>query len=191
MPPGDPRPGTPGGARGDPAATLGVVALPEKKASSAGLPPVARRSWRRKGGKHRAEKGCEETEPPPPRSAEQGARAAPAGHPASLRPGCGGSGRAPAPAHPGAPGRPGRATQKLLPSRDRVAVAILTCLEQAHRREAAGDLPPLCGAAGEGHWGGQGFIWTARGMTPSFPAGFPATEPRSQCSAHRQGKENL
>lgn len=188
-------PGHPGGARGDPTAALGVVALPAKKASSTGLPPVAGRSWRRKGGKHRAEKGCEEwgtpatpqcpsREPEQPRQGTQppsGRAAAAAAVPRLL----------PVPAHPGAPGRPGRATQKLLPSRDRVAVAILTCLEQAHRREAAGDLLPLCGAAGEGHWGGQGFIWTAKGMTPSLPAGFPATDPESQHSAHRQGKENL
>lgn len=72
-----------------------------------------------------------------------------------------------------------------------MAVAILTCSEQAHRTEAAGDLLPLCGAAEKGHWGGQGFIWSAQGMSPSLAAGFPDTSPGSQRAAYRQGKENL
>lgn len=126
-------------------------------------------------------------EPLSPRSAEQGpeqpreGRRLPAGHPAALRPGCGGSGRAPG-SHlrPVTLERLGRATQKPLPSRDRVAVAILTCSEQAHRTEAAGDLPPLCGGRALGT---AGVHLVSPGHVTPLPAGFPDTNPGSQRTA--------
>lgn len=91
---------------------------------SESLPPAAGQSRQRK---HRAEK-----EPQHPGGAKEGL--AP-GRTPSL-PQAGGSSRAQAPPHPTAPGRPDRDRQKSLPSRDRVAVAILTCSDQptAHRQ---------------------------------------------------------
>lgn len=59
VPPGDHRPGTPGGS-GRPRRRAGFPHASRKEASAAGLPPAAGRSWRWKGGKLRAEKGCEE-----------------------------------------------------------------------------------------------------------------------------------
>lgn len=113
-----------------------------------------------------------------------------AGHPASLSRAVASPRLPPVPDDPAAPGQPDRDTQKPLPSRGRAAVAILTCSEQAHSREAAGYPPPLCGAAEQGYWGGQGFTWAALGMSPSLPAGFLDTCPGTQSTGHRQGKEN-
>lgn len=81
--------------------------------------------------------------------------------------------------HSAAPGQPDRDRQKSLPSGDRVAVAILTCSEQAHSGEAAGD-PAALREKGVGE-----------GMSPSLPAGFLDTCLGTQSIAHRQGKENL
>lgn len=164
-------------ARGDSAAALGFAAIPAKQRA----PRVSH--WQpvgAEGRKHWAEEDCEDWGSPVTPQCRAGARAAPGG--AAAPDGALGLPPAvpwlpPAPGHPGAPGRRRGAAQKLLPSRDRVFAAILTRPEQAHRREAAGDPPPLRGAAREGHRGGQGCIRTARGMLPSLPADFPDTTP--------------